>query len=55
MSWIWFVLRVGSGRVLGCKLFTEEEYDGGGFEGEIDHDLVVGDRRYGGRLRETRD
>ena len=32
----------------------EEEYDGGGFEGEIDHDSVVGDRRYEGRLRETR-
>ena len=28
----------------------EEEYD----EGEIDHDSVVGDRRYEGRLRETR-
>ena len=33
---------------------VEEEYDGGGFEGDIDHDLVVGDRRYRGRLRETR-
>ena len=32
----------------------EEEYDGGGFEGEIDHDSIVGDRRYRGRLRETR-
>ena len=32
----------------------EEEYDEGGFEGEIDHDSVVGDRRYEGRLRETR-
>ena len=32
----------------------EEEYDGGGFEGEIDHDSVVGDRWYEGRLRETR-
>ena len=32
----------------------EEEYDGGGFEGEIDHDSVVGDRRYEGRLIETR-
>ena len=32
----------------------EEENDGGGFEGEIDHDSVVGDRRYEGRLRETR-
>ena len=32
----------------------DEEYDGGGFEGEIDHDSVVGDRRYEGRLRETR-
>ena len=32
----------------------EEEYDGGGFEGEIDHDSVVGDRRYEGILRETR-
>ena len=32
----------------------EEEYEEGGFEGEIDHDSIVGDRRYGGRLRETR-
>ena len=24
---------------------VEEEYDGGGFEGEIDHDSVVGDMR----------
>ena len=32
----------------------EEEYDGGGFEGEIDHDSIVGDRRYEGRLSETR-
>ena len=32
----------------------EEEYNGGGFEDEIDHDSVVGDRRYVGRLRETR-
>ena len=31
----------------------EEEYEERGFEGEIDHDSVVGDRRYGGRLRET--
>ena len=31
----------------------EEEYNKGGFEGEIDHDSVVGDRRYEGRLRET--
>ena len=32
----------------------EEEYDGGAFEGEIDHDSVVGDRRYEKRFRETR-
>ena len=32
----------------------EEEYDRGGFEGEIDHDSVVGNKRYEGRLRETR-
>ena len=35
-------------------LVEEEDYDRGGFEGEIDHDSVVGDRRYGGRLRKTR-
>ena len=33
---------------------VEEEYARGGFEGEIDHDSVVGDRRYEGRLKETR-
>ena len=32
----------------------EEEYDRGGFEGEIDHDYVVGDRRCERRLKETR-
>ena len=36
----------------------EEEYEGDGFgdgfEDEIDHDSIVGDRRYGGRLREAR-
>ena len=32
----------------------EEEYEGDGFGDEIDHDSVVGDRRYGGRLREAR-
>ena len=31
----------------------EEKYDRGGFDGEIDHDSVVGDRRYEVRLRET--
>ena len=28
----------------------KEEYEGDGFEDEIDHDLVVSDRRYGGDL-----
>ena len=28
----------------------EEEYDGDGFEDEIDHDSVVSERRYGGDL-----
>ena len=32
----------------------EEEYEGDGFEDEIDHDSVVSDKRYGGRLREAR-
>ena len=32
----------------------EKEYDGNGFEDEKDHDSIVGDRRYGGRLREAR-
>ena len=32
----------------------EEEYDGGDFEDENDHDSVVNDRRYGGRHREAR-
>ena len=32
----------------------KEEYEGDGFEDEIDHDSVVCDRRYGGRLREAR-
>ena len=32
----------------------EEEYERDGFEDGIDHDLVVSDRRYGGRLREAR-
>ena len=32
----------------------ENEYDGNGFEDENDHDSAVGDRRYGGRHRETR-
>ena len=32
----------------------EDEYDGNGFEDENDHDLAVGDRRYGGRHREAR-
>ena len=32
----------------------EEEYEGDGFEDGIDHDLVFNDRRYGGRLRESR-
>ena len=32
----------------------EEEYEGDGFEDEIDHDSVVSGRRYGGRLREAR-
>ena len=35
-------------------LVEEEEYEGDGFEDEIDHDYVVSDRRYGGRLREDR-
>ena len=33
----------------------EEEYEGDGFEDEIDHDYVISDKRYGGRLREARD
>ena len=33
----------------------EEEYDGDGFEDEIDHHSVVSDRRYGGRLRNQED
>ena len=32
----------------------EDEYDGNGFEDENDHNLAVGDRRYGGRHREAR-
>ena len=32
----------------------EEEYEGDGFEDEIDHDSVVSDRRYRERLREAR-
>ena len=32
----------------------EEEFEGDGFEDEIDHDSVVSVRRYGGRLREAR-
>ena len=32
----------------------EDEYDGNGFEDENDHDSAIGDRRYGGRLREAR-
>ena len=32
----------------------EEEYKGVGFEDKIDHDSIVSDRRYGGRLREAR-
>ena len=32
----------------------EEEYEGDSFEDGIDHDLVVSDRRYEGRLRATR-
>ena len=35
-------------------LVEEEEYEGVGFEDEIDHDSVVSDRRYRGRLREAR-
>ena len=31
----------------------EEEYEGDGFEDEIDHNSVDSDRRYGGRLREA--
>ena len=33
---------------------AEEEYEGDGFEDEIDHDSIVSDRRYGGRLREAK-
>ena len=33
---------------------NEEEYEGDGFKDDIDHDLVVSDRRYGGRLKEVR-
>ena len=33
----------------------EEEYEGEGFKDEIDHDSIVSDRGYGGRLREARD
>ena len=32
----------------------EEEYERDGFEGEIDHDSVVCDRRYGGNLENLR-
>ena len=32
----------------------EEEYEGDGFEDEIDHDSIVSNREYGGRLREVR-
>ena len=32
----------------------KEEYEGDGFEDGIDHDSVVSDRRYEGRLREAR-
>ena len=32
----------------------EEEYEGDGFEDEIDHDSVVSDKRYRGGLREAR-
>ena len=32
----------------------EEEYEGDGFEDEIDCDSIVSGRRYGGRLREAR-
>ena len=42
----------------GVWVEEEEEYEGDGFgDGfgdEIDHDSIVGDRRYGGRLREAR-
>ena len=33
----------------------EKEYDGDGFEDENDHDFVVSDRRYEGRLRNQED
>ena len=39
---------------MGVRVEEEEEYEGDGFEDEIDHDSVVSDRRYGGRLREVR-
>ena len=32
----------------------EEEYEGDGFEDGIDHDSIVSDRRYEGRLGEAR-
>ena len=32
----------------------EEEYEGDGFEDKIDHDSIVSEKRYGGRLREAR-
>ena len=32
----------------------EEEYEGDGFEDEIDHDSIVSDKRHGGRLIEVR-
>ena len=35
-------------------LVYEEEYEGDGFEDEIDRDLVVSSNRYVGRLREAR-
>ena len=35
-------------------LVDEEEYEGDGFENEIDRDLVVSSSRYGGRLRKAR-
>ena len=33
----------------------KEGYEGDDFEDEIDHDSVVSDRRYGGRLRNRED
>ena len=35
-------------------MLVEEDYEGNGFEDEIDHDSIVSDRKYGGRLREVR-